>query len=228
MLEINNLSLLAGSKILLNDNLNLIVQRGECIALIGNNGTGKSTLLKTIAGHLPISAGKIRIGNDDLKETSVKEWSKNVIYIHARSHFNLSTSVEEYLQSARLGYSNRLGLLKKNDFNAIKKAIEQTGIENLLQSNFDLLSDGEKQLVTITRALVFESKIILLDEPTSHLDVNNKKRMTEMLYHIAKQTGRIIIYSTHDYLTVPDSIQRVWCIDENKILKDGNFREIFA
>lgn len=226
MLDIKNISLLAGDLALLNHTVNCKEENAQTIVFFGRNGGGKTTLLKTIAGHIKNYSGEISAFGNSLHTTPLSLWAKKCIYISSKEFFQQSISTYEYLMSARLGFTSGLGLYSKNDYAIVDEWIEKMKLNSLLAKDFLFLSDGEKQLVTIARAFIYQSPLILLDEPTSNLDIPNKKIITELLHSLSKIENKLIIYTTHDYYTSKDLCAKVWFINNEKKFITGNFSEL--
>lgn len=176
----------------------LHIPTGEVSVLIGKNGSGKSTLLKSITGEIPPLKGDIFIDGKSVQTFSRKEIPFAVAFVPA--HFPLVDflKVEEYIALGRTPHTNFLGRLTDKDKKQVLIAAQSLGIDHLLHRFTSELSDGEKQLSAIARAIVQESKCILLDEPTAFLDYSNKVRVHTALQDIAKNLNKTILLSSHD------------------------------
>lgn len=176
----------------------LIIPEGEVSVLIGKNGSGKSTLLKSITSEIPLLKGDILIDGKSISYFTRKELPFAVAFVPA--HFPLVDflRVEEYIALGRSPHTSFLGRLSPKDKNEVRIAAKSLGIDHLLHRFTSELSDGEKQLSSIARAIVQESKCILLDEPTAFLDYSNKVRVHLALKEIAKELNKTILLSSHD------------------------------
>ena len=179
----------------------------QTIALIGHNGTGKTTLLKTLAGLIYPRYGNILINGKELSSLSYTEKSRLISIVLTGFPPYLNLTPEEILK-------NTANITGKKTEKALIKAIELTGISDILTKKFHNLSDGQKQKVMIARALAQNTPILLLDEPFIHLDNTNKQLIINTLNSLKKE--KIIIFSTHDYMTLQYS-DRVWEISAAKI-----------
>lgn len=226
MLELKNILLKAGEISLIDQTINCSENSGQTLVFFGRNGTGKTTLLKTIAGHIFNTTGEIIAFNNKLRETPIGVWSKTCTYMSSKEFMQQPISTHEYLLSARLGYTGGLGLYSKNDYAIVNEWVEKIKLTHLLKKNYPLLSDGEKQLVTIARAFIYQSPLILLDEPTSNLDLPNKKTITELLHSLSKSENKLIIYTTHDYYTSKSLCERAWFINNRKEFISGKFSDL--
>ncbi len=170
---------------------------GEMICLIGRNGEGKSTLIKTFCKLLPSLSGSIEINGKDLSNINDKEFA-NLISVVLTSKISIpNISVKEFIAFGRYPYTNWIGKITNADEKLIDAAIEMCGVKKLEHRNFDSLSDGEKQKVNIARAIAQNTPIIILDEPTAHLDLVNNIEIFRLLKSLTKEQNKTIILSTH-------------------------------
>lgn len=166
--------------------------------LVGRNGSGKSTFLKTISGQLKPISGNIQLGEDDLSKISLAALPKKIAFV--QSHFPVVDflKVSEYIALGRSPHTSYFGKLNNEDENAVNESIELLGLANFKDRFTDQLSDGERQLVSIARAFAQGTDIIALDEPTAFLDYKNKSLILEKLIKLAKQHDKCVILSSHD------------------------------
>jgi iron complex transport system ATP-binding protein len=226
LLELRNIEIKGGNNILLNKPVSLNESSGQTIVFFGRNGAGKTTLLKTIGGHLKNISGNVKAFENDLGSSTISDWARVCTFIGSREHIGQSISTNEFLLSARLGFTGGLGLFSKYDLEITEQWIEKLKLGSLLKKDYLFLSDGEKQLVTIARSFIYESPLILLDEPTSNLDIPNKKIITELLHSLSKTENKLIIYTTHDYFTSKALCETVWFINAQKEFISGKFSEL--
>ncbi len=182
---------------LLCESISWEIKKGTLNLLLGANGKGKSTLLKGLMNIHPILNGSKMINNKNIESYSLQELSKTIALLPAKSNVIDGISVYELLSYSRIPYKTLFqNILPEDDFK-IKEASEWVGINDLLNKYYSELSDGQKQKVNIARCLVQETPIIILDEPTSHLDIVSKIQIYELLKSLAKK-GKTIICTTHD------------------------------
>lgn len=223
MIQVSNLSCGYGSKEILND-VNFNIEKGAVLSILGANGSGKSTLLKAMVGLLPYK-GEISIDNYDTRTLSRKVRAALVAYVPQSSSIPFDFNVLEIVLMGRF-HSSSLNLsYSKKDKDEAYEALRQVGIEEFKGRIFRNLSGGERQLVLIARALAQKSKIIIMDEPVTGLDLGNQMRLLDLISTLA-QDGKIIIQTTH----YPDhalrvSTQVLW-LEKGKILSFGSPEEV--
>ena len=178
-------------------NINLSLETGNLYCIAGVNGSGKSTLLKSILQDVPIINGSVKLFGSPIQAMSAKELSKNISIVYT-SRIPTNLIVNELLELGRQPYTGFLGKLKSNDIQKINKVIKQTNIDQLLCKKVDKLSDGQYQKVMLARALVQDTPLLLLDEPTSYLDPSNKVQLLKLLKSIVKKHNKAILFSSHD------------------------------
>ncbi|HLP56317.1 MAG TPA: ABC transporter ATP-binding protein [Fluviicola sp.] len=170
---------------------------GKLYALIGANGAGKSTLLDAIAlgEH---TGGEIRLDNAVIADLSLRERALKVALVESRFHGSEYLSTQEYLDLGRFPHTGFQGVLKDSDKEVVARVAAQLHLEHLLRQSTFTLSDGERQRASIARALIQETALILLDEPTSFLDYPNKRAIMKLLKTIAHEQQKIILLASHD------------------------------
>ena len=173
-------------------------QKGEVHVLTGKNGIGKSAFLRTLSGLLKPIQGEISLDDKALDKYSDRELSTNISFVPSSQKGVSFLSVDAYMMLGRSNFTNMFGNTSEEDLKAIEKAKSIFGITHLSHKYTDQLSSGELQLCAIAKAYVQETDYILLDEPTAHLDYQNKKRVYELLKQISIDQNKGIIISTHD------------------------------
>lgn len=191
---------------------------GELTALIGRNGTGKSTLLRTIAALSRPRSGTITVEGKDLFSLSMKEVAERISFVSTDDVRVQNLRVRDVVALGRAPYTNWVGRLTAEDKAKVEESLRLVGMAAFADSSVESLSDGERQRVMIARALAQDTPIILLDEPTAFLDLPNKYEICLLLRRLAHQEGKCILFSTHDL-----SIAIELC-DTIAMIEGGEFR----
>ncbi|QEE51197.1 ABC transporter ATP-binding protein [Flavobacterium alkalisoli] len=178
--------------------INLNLTKGSLTALIGANGIGKSTLLRTLTAIQKPIAGNIHLNGRELTSYHAKELAQNLSIVLTESLPPSNLTVFELIALGRQPYTNWLGTLSQEDITQVTKAIQLTQIEHLADKKHHEISDGQLQKVLIARALAQDTPIIILDEPTTHLDLLHKVSLLRLLKRLTAETDKCILYSTHD------------------------------
>ena len=180
------------------DHISFDVYKGEVVAIIGGNGIGKSTLLRTLAGLQPKLEGSIQILHKNISHYSPKELASHLSVVLTENITTKNLTALELISLGRQPYTNWIGTLTKKDKDVITTAIVQTGLEDLKDKKCYELSDGQFQKVMIARALAQDTPIILLDEPTTHLDLYHTAQIIKLLKDIAHKAQKTIVFTTHE------------------------------
>jgi len=195
-------------------NINLTAAPGEMVALIGSNGIGKSTLLRTIAAFQPSLAGEIQISGKGLKTLNPKEISRIMSFVSTEIIRIPNLSVFDLVAYGRFPYTNWIGMLANEDKRAVYDAIEKVGLGEMAGKPVMQISDGERQRAMIARALAQDTPVIILDEPTAYLDVSNKYEIFHLLQVLAGERKKTIILSTHDLNIALREVDKLWIVTE--------------
>lgn len=196
-IELHDVTLGYGERVLMAD-ANVGFGWGELTALVGRNGTGKSTLLRTIAALARPQRGRITIGGKDSSELSMKEVASRIAFVSTEDVRVQNLHVWDVVSLGRAPYTNWVGRLTEEDKTKVRESLRLVGMESFAEASMDSLSDGERQRVMIARALAQDTPIILLDEPTAFLDLPNKYEICLLLKKLAHKEGKCILFSTHD------------------------------
>ena len=203
------------------ENINLQLREGEFTCLLGVNGAGKSTLLKTICAFNKKINGNISLNNKPIEQFNSKKLSQNIGVVLTEKAIIHNITVREIIAMGRAPYSGYFGGITENDIKIIDEAIISVGIEDLQFRLFENLSDGERQKVMITKALVQQTPIIVLDEPTAFLDLPSKLEITSLLHKLAKQENKAILLSTHDLDLALNTADKIWLMGKEKPIISG-------
>lgn len=201
---------------------------GTITVLAGPNGAGKSTLLRSISKSLKILSGKIMIDGSDIEKMSGAELSKKLsIMMTERVRPELMTA-REIVSIGRYPYTGGFGVLSPDDNKKVNDAMELTGVLELSDNYFMRLSDGQKQRALLSRAICQEPEILILDEPTSFLDISGKLRIMSVIRSLAKEKGLAIIMALHELELAAAVSDTVISIGEGRIISKGSPQEIFS
>ncbi len=176
----------------------LTLNTGKVYALVGRNGIGKSTFLNSIIGQVPLLSGRLFLNEIELQKISRFELPKLIAYVESRFDGVEYLSVFDYLALGRSPYTNSFGSLNESDKQIIMQVIADLNLDHLLKKGTSEISDGERQLCAVARALIQTTPIILLDEPTAFLDYLNRQKLIQLMVSIAKKQQKTIILSSHD------------------------------
>lgn len=217
------------------ENLNLNLKAGKLTALIGANGIGKSTLLRTLTGIQKPLSGKVLLNGKDIHELDHLTLAQNLSVVLTEKLPPSNLTVFELVALGRQPYTNWIGTLTEEDLEKTKEAIELTQIAHLAQKKHYEISDGQLQKVLIARALAQDTPLIILDEPTTHLDLLHKVSVFKLLKKLSQQTQKCILFSTHDIdLAIQLSDEMIIMTPENVVQDDpcnlitkGSFNSLF-
>ena len=190
------------------------INSGELTCLLGANGVGKSTLLRTLSAFQPKLGGEIRIHGKEIESYTDKQLSRVISVVLTEKCDIRNMSVTELIGLGRSPYTGFWGTLTKEDRQVVERAVALVGIPHLAHRMVHTLSDGERQKVMIAKALAQETPVIYLDEPTAFLDFPSKVEMMQLLHHLSRQTDKTIFLSTHDLELALQIADKIWLMDK--------------
>ena len=211
---------------IVHEHLNFQLHAGELTCLLGANGTGKSTLLRTLSASQPALSGKLDIMGKPLTEYTEKERSRTIGVVLTDKTFAGGLSVYELVGLGRQPHTGFFGRLNKEDKRIIEEAMEHVGIAHKAHSYTAELSDGERQKAMIAKALVQECPLILLDEPTAFLDVVSRIEIMHSLHRLAVEQQKAILLSTHDIEQALVLSDKLWLLSKEHGLQTGVTEDI--
>lgn len=223
-IELNDLSIGYSSKKntkIVSEHITANILCGELTCLLGANGIGKSTLLRTLSAFLPKLSGHIYIEGKEILEYTEKDFSK-LISVVLTGKLNIrNMTARGLIGLGRSPYTGFWGTMNAEDREIVNKSIALVKIENLAHRMIDTLSDGERQKVMIAKALAQETPIIFLDEPTAFLDFPSKVEIMQLLHRLSRQTDKTIFMSTHDLELSLQIADKIWLMDTRLGIRIG-------
>lgn len=234
MIRLDNIKLAFGNRTLISD-ASAHFTMGEMVALLGRNGTGKSTLLRAIVGLGTAQSGDIYIAGDNAKELSASHRAERIAYVNTERVDVDALTVRELVSIGRSPYTNWMGRLTAKDHEIVEQAMLKVGVAPFAERRVETLSDGECQRAMIARALAQQTPIIILDEPTSFLDLPNRYELCRLLSDLAHKEKKCILFSTHELdiaLSLADSIAlvdtpRLVHLPTSEMITSGNIERLF-
>lgn len=208
-------------------NIEIALKRGEILTLIGPNGAGKSTILKSIAGQLSLIGGVVYLDKQEAAGMSGVELSKKMAVVFTERLKTELMTCEDVVATGRYPYTGYFGILSKEDYAVVKGAMELVHVEEIRQQDFTKISDGQRQRVMLARAICQEPEIIILDEPTSYLDVKYKLEFLSVLQELRRKKGLTVIMSLHELELAERVSDRILCVKGEYVERFGETEEIF-
>ena len=224
LLETRNLNIgyrLENNERLICSGLNLRLEKGSFVALLGPNGSGKSTLIRTLCALLPPLSGQVIIEGRELGNLSRMQRARKIAVVLTDAVINPGLKVWDMVSYGRFPYTNWLGKLKKEDKDIINESLELVGMAGFAERKLMSLSDGEKQRVMIAKALAQKSNLVVLDEPTAHLDLINRVEIMKLLRGLAHSRERAILISTHELDLALQSADELWLLNDRHDILTG-------
>lgn len=205
----------------LESDLSIKVHNGELVCLIGPNGCGKSTLMRTIAGLQEPLAGETFINEVDVKSIKPHQYAR-LLSLVLTDKINVGAmTVMDIVSIGRYPHTNYFAKLETRDYEMIEQSLESVHLNEYKYRFFNELSDGEKQRVMIAKALAQDTPLIMLDEPTAHLDLPNRVEIMNILKQLAKNTNKAILLSTHELDLALQTADTIWLMNRESTLKSG-------
>jgi iron complex transport system ATP-binding protein len=226
-LTLSHLSAAYGSRIVLRD-VSLTVNGGEVLALVGPNGAGKSTLIRVVSGVVAASGGNVRLGESDLIKMPPAERARKIAVVPQLIRLPDAFTVGEIVLMGRTPHLPMWAGESKHDCEVAWSAMKRTQIEALVNRRAHELSGGEQQRVMIARALTQEPNVLLLDEPTAHLDLKYQVGVLELARSLAKDHGLTVLMTLHDLNQAALYADRVALMSEGQIVAQGSAAEVFT
>lgn len=216
-------------------NIDFRLREGELGAIVGVNGIGKSTLLRTLGKVQPALGGNVQIQGKALAQYSPAALAREVSLVLTDSILSKNMTVMEMAGLGRFPYTNWLGTLSERDREQVDAAIDRVGLRAIRNQKCYELSDGQFQKTMIARALAQDTSLMLLDEPTTHLDLHHKVQILKMLRQIAHESGRSVLFTTHEIELAIQLCDKILILDRQgnpfdapcKLIEQGYFESMF-
>ena len=205
--------------------VNASLDFGDVCLLIGNNGVGKTTLIKSILNQIPTLKGDIFINDKNVKKLTDKEIAEQIAVVFSKAQIPANYTTEDLISLGKFIHLPYYYQLEKEDLEDVNNIISQLKLEEYRTTSLQKLSDGNLQKAFIGRALAQNSPVIILDEPTTHLDEENKIIILKLLRDLAKNHDKIILFSSHDWRLAKEFADKIWFINDEK-LQEGLAEDI--
>lgn len=199
--------------------LTAVAEAGRLTCLIGDNGVGKSTLLRTIAGLQPVLGGQVFIGDNEVGKMTVGNRARQLSIVLTQRPDTMRLTVRELVGLGRYPYTNHFGTQRDTDEAVVDEAIRRVGIETLANRLVGRLSDGEQQKAVIAKTLAQQTPVILLDEPTAFLDYHSREELMGLLASLAHNEGKTVLLSSHDHDLLGRYADDCWLMTADGIIQ---------
>jgi iron complex transport system ATP-binding protein len=209
------------------EDISLQIAPGELLSVIGPNGSGKSTLVRLLAGMLRPASGKVFVGDSLLESLTRKELARQIGYVAQETRVQFPMSALEFVLQGRFAHGRAIGFEGSEDLAAAREAMEMTDTASFMDRQLNALSGGERQRVFLARALAQQPRIMLLDEPTSNLDIAHQVSTFLLLNRLTKERAVSVLFITHELNLAAEFADRILLIKEGKRVSCGTPHEVF-
>lgn len=227
IIEVSNLKFGYDKNLILND-ISLNIVKGSFVSLIGPNGSGKSTLLKHFNGLYNGDSGTVKVDGKEVKKYKSRDLAKKIAFVSQNTNIDYEFTVEDIVLMGRHPYKNRFEKENKHDFEIVKNALIDTNTLHLKDRLITELSGGERQRVIIAKAIAQNPEIIILDEPTSSLDINHQIEILKLLKKFNIENGTTIVLVIHDINLATRYSDEIIILKDGSILGKGNPLEVIT
>ena len=210
------------------DGIELDVREGEILGILGPNGCGKTTLLKNLNKNLSPMGGCIMLDGTDLDTLAKREIAKTVAVVPQTNEIRFSFTAREIVSMGRMPFQRTMEGESREDAKIVDEAIEKVGLTHLAGRHINTMSGGERQRVMIARALAQTPRILLMDEPTLHLDINTQLEALDLIYELSKKSGLTVVIVSHDLPMVAKYCDRIAMIHDHKVMCCGTPEEVLS
>ena len=208
--------------------LNLDIPKGKITTIIGSNGCGKSTILKTIARIIQAKSGDIFVNNINIKEQSPKDLAKVMAVLPQSPQAPSGLTVEELIAYGRFPHQKGFGKMRKEDEDIVTWALQSTGIEEFRERPIEALSGGQRQRAWIAMAIAQQTEILILDEPTTYLDLAHQLEILKLLEELNKKQGTTIVMVIHELNNAARFADHMIGVKKGKVVCEGTAHEVMT
>ena len=227
VLDIDSLVYVYGNMTVL-DAVSLNVRKGEVLGILGPNGCGKTTLLKNLNKNLSPHGGCVMIDGSDIEGMSKKEIARKISVVPQTNEIRFAFTVRDIVGMGRMPFQESLRGASSEDLRIIDKAMEQTGVLSMADRHINTMSGGERQRVIIARAVAQTPEIVLMDEPTLHLDINMQFEVLDLMQRLAKDNDLTVVMVSHDLPMVSRYCDRIILIHDHRVFAMGAAEEVLT
>ena len=226
-LEVRNLRYLYDRNIIL-DGVDLKIKEGEVLGILGPNGCGKTTLLRNLNKNLSPNGGCVLLNDIDMESIQKKDVAKEIAVVPQTNEIHFSFTVRDIVAMGRMPFQSMLDEETHEDLDIIDSAMEQTGVMKFADRHINTMSGGERQRVIIARAIAQTPKIILMDEPTLHLDISMQFDALNLVYKLSREKGLTVVIVSHDMAMVARYCDRIVMLRDHRIHALGTPEEVMT
>jgi len=206
--------------------ISLLFPPDKISALIGPNGAGKSTLIKTASGIIPVTKGRVKVNGFDISKVNSSERARLISVIPQARNLPSAFTVREVVLMGRTAYSGWFGQFSKEDVEIVELAMQRTDTFSLAERRIGELSGGEAQRVLLARAIAQQSRVMLLDEPTTHLDIQYQINLLDLILKLTKEDHLVVVLAIHDLNLVSRYADHIALLVDGRIQADGSPTEV--
>ena len=210
------------------DGVDLEIKEGEILGILGPNGCGKTTLLKNLNKNLSPMGGCIMLDGTDLDTLAKRDIAKTVAVVPQTNEIRFSFTAREIVSMGRMPFQRTMEGESREDARIVDEAIEKVGLTHLAGRHINTMSGGERQRVMIARALAQTPRILLMDEPTLHLDISTQLEALDLIYELSKKSGLTVVIVSHDLPMVAKYCNRIAMIHDHKVMCCGTPEEVLT